>query len=56
MTQNYDMTIGGATVAADSYAEIRNPANTDEVVGNAPVGTSVHLDAAIAAARKAFES
>ena len=56
MTQKFNMTIGGETVAADSYAEIRNPANTDEVVGQAPVGTKEHLDKAIAAARKAFES
>jgi len=56
MTQKYEMTIGGETVTADSYTEIRNPANTEEVVGHAPVGTREHLDAAIAAARKAFES
>ena len=56
MTQKYDMTIGGDKVAADSYTEIRNPANTDEVVGQAPVGTKEHLDKAIAAARKAFGS
>ncbi len=56
MTQKYEMTIGGETVTADSYTDIRNPANTDEVVGQAPVGTSKHLDQAIAAARKAFES
>ncbi|MCH8072502.1 MAG: aldehyde dehydrogenase family protein [Proteobacteria bacterium] len=56
MTQKYEMTIGGETVTADSYTDILNPANTDEVVGQAPVGTSEHLDKAIAAARKAFES
>jgi len=56
MTQKYEMTIGGETVTADSYTDIQNPANTDEVVGQAPVGTSEHLDKAIAAARKAFES
>jgi acyl-CoA reductase-like NAD-dependent aldehyde dehydrogenase len=56
MTQKYEMTIGGETVTADSYTDIRNPANTDEVVGQAPVGTSEHLEKAIAAARKAFES
>jgi len=56
MTQKYDMTIGGQTVTTDAYTEIRNPANTDEVVGQAPVGTRDHLDQAIAAARKAFES
>jgi acyl-CoA reductase-like NAD-dependent aldehyde dehydrogenase len=56
MTKKYEMTIGGQTVTADSYTDIRNPANTEEVVGQAPVGTSEHLDKAVAAARKAFES
>ncbi|MDX1403411.1 MAG: aldehyde dehydrogenase family protein [Woeseiaceae bacterium] len=56
MTQKYEMTIGGATVTADSYTDIRNPANTEEIVGQAPVGTKTHLDQAVAAARKAFES
>ncbi len=56
MTQKYEMTIGGEAVTAASYTDIRNPANTDEVVGQAPVGTSEHLDKAIAAGRKAFES
>lgn len=56
MTQQYDMTIGGETVKADSYTDVHNPANTEEVVGGAPVGTSEHLDQAIAAARKAFGS
>ena len=56
MTQKYEMTIGGEKITADSYTDILNPANTDEVVGQAPVGTSKHLDQAIAAARKAFES
>ena len=56
MTQQYDMTIGGETVRADSYTDVHNPANTEEVVGRAPVGTTEHLDQAIAAARKAFES
>ena len=48
------MTIDGATVATDDYREIRNPANTDEIVGYAPVGTSEHLEQAIAAAKTAF--
>ena len=56
MTKKYEMTIGGETVTADSYTEIRNPANTDEVVGQAPVGTSKHLDQAITAARTAFDN
>ncbi len=56
MTQKYEMTMGGETVAADSYTDIHNPANTEEVVGQAPVGTGEHLNKAVAAARKAFES
>jgi len=56
MSKKYDMTIGGESVATDSYVEIRNPANTDEVVGKAPVGTGAHLDQAIDAAQKAFQS
>lgn len=56
MTQQYDMTIGGQKVKADSYTDIHNPANTGEVVGQAPAGTGEHLDQAIAAAKKAFAS
>lgn len=56
MTQKYEMTIGGETVTAGSYTDIRNPANTEEVVGQAPVATKEHLDKAVAAARKAFQS
>ena len=54
MSKKYNMTIDGATVATDDYREIRNPANTDEIVGYAPVGTSEHLEQAIAAAKTAF--
>ena len=56
MTQKFEMIIGGETVTADTYTDIRNPANTEDVVGQAPVGTKEHLDKAVAAARKAFES
>ena len=56
MSKKYEMTIGGETVAADSYTDVRNPANTEEVVGQAPVGTKAHLDQAVSAAAKAFES
>lgn len=56
MSKKYHMTIGGQPVSAGSYAEVRNPANTDEIVGEAPVGTAAHLDRAIAAAEKAFRS
>jgi len=56
MTTKYEMTIGGEKIAADTYQEIRNPANTAEVVGEAPVGTREHLNQAVAAATKAFGS
>ena len=56
MSKKYDMTIGGESVAADNYTDIRNPANTEEVVGQAPVGTRAHLDQAVDAAAKAFGS
>lgn len=56
MTKKYEMTIGGESVTADSYTNILNPANTGEVVGQAPVATSEHLEQAIGAARKALQS
>jgi acyl-CoA reductase-like NAD-dependent aldehyde dehydrogenase len=56
MSKKYDMTINGKRVAASDYREIRNPADTGEVVGLAPLGTREHLEDAIAAARHAFES
>jgi len=56
MSKKYAMTIGGAALTADDYAEIRNPANTDEVIGLAPVGTKAHLDQAVDAATMAFVS
>ena len=56
MSRKYHMSIGGQRVAARSHVPVRNPANTDEIVGEAPVGTAAHVDRAIAAARKAFRS
>ena len=56
MSKKYEMTIGGETVAADSYEDVKNPANTEEVVGQAPQATTAQLDQAVAAAKKAFES
>ena len=56
MSKKYEMTIGGKTVTADSYTDVRNPANTEEVVGQAPVGTKAHLDQAVEAAAKAHRS
>ena len=40
--------INGETVRASEYREIRNPANRDEVVGLMPLGTTGHLEQAIA--------
>jgi len=56
MATKYDMTIGGKTVPADEYIEVHNPANTDEVVGLAPVGTDQHVQMAVEAAQEAFSS
>jgi len=56
MSKKYDMTIGGESVGVSTYTEVLNPANTGEVVGQAPVGTSAHLEQAVAAASKAFSS
>jgi acyl-CoA reductase-like NAD-dependent aldehyde dehydrogenase len=56
MSKKYEMTIGGKTVTADSYTDVRNPANTEEVVGQAPVGTKAHLGQAVEAAAKAYQS
>lgn len=56
MTRKYDMNIGGETMPADNYREIRNPANTSEVVGLAPVAGPEHLDAAVATAASAFST
>lgn len=56
MSQKYSMSINGESVAADSYVEVRNPANTQEVVGECPVASSAQLEQAIAAAKTAFGS
>ena len=56
MSKKYDMTINGKSVPAEDYREIRNPANHNETVGLAPLGTREHLERAIAAARGAFQS
>lgn len=56
MSKKYEMTIGGASATAGSYTDVRNPANTEEIVGQSPVGTADHLQQAIAAASKAYAS
>jgi len=55
MTRQYEMTIGGRTVAAAAYHPILNP-STGDVVGLAPTGTVAHLEQAVDVAEKAFQS
>ena len=58
MTDVYKNFIGGKWVDSESKRtfEDRNPANWDEIVGVFPKSTSGDVDAAVEAARKAFES
>jgi acyl-CoA reductase-like NAD-dependent aldehyde dehydrogenase len=56
MSRKYDMTINGRSVPAEHYREIRNPANLDEIVGLAPIGSREQLEDAVSAAREAFRS
>ncbi len=56
MSQKYSMSIGGDSVAGDSYVDVRNPANTQEVVGQCPIASTAHLDQAISAASNAFDA
>ncbi|UCG72061.1 MAG: aldehyde dehydrogenase family protein [Chromatiales bacterium] len=49
------MTIAGAPVGAEQFAEVLNP-STGEVVGLAPQATDAQLDQAVAAAAEAFAS
>ena len=53
--QETRMTIGGRAVQSATSFEVLNPA-TGHVVGTAPNGSRADLDAAVAAARKAFSS
>ena len=50
---SYTMTIGGQAVSGASSFDVLNPA-TGQVIGSAPDCTPEQLDAAVAAARKAF--
>lgn len=54
--RHYDMTIGGRPVSGAGYADIVNPADGEEIVGRAAVGTAEDLDRAVAAATGAFAS
>ena len=55
MSQQFNMTIGGAPHATPASFEVHNPANGD-VVGYAPNATPADLDAAVEAAQEAFET
>ena len=50
----YGLVIGGRVQLTDSYREVKNPA-TGEIVGQMPMGTTVDLDDAVAAATEAFK-
>ena len=55
MAREFHMTIGGKPVSAAEYQPVLNP-STGAVVGLCPVGTSEHLEQAIDAAARAFDS
>ncbi len=57
MTERYGMVINAQQVPAASGATflVHNPANTDEVVGEVPLGDREDVDRAVEAARAAFE-
>jgi len=52
--KTYSMTIAGEAVYADEAATIRNPANTQEIVGLAPKGTVSDLNRSVDSAKSAF--
>jgi acyl-CoA reductase-like NAD-dependent aldehyde dehydrogenase len=54
MNNHYSMYIDGKWVDADEVYEIRSPA-TEELVATVAKGTTDHVDAAVAAAKGAFE-
>lgn len=53
--KRYTLLIGGRAVASARHSEIRNP-STGEIVGAMPLASPADLDAAVEAARTAFES
>ncbi|MBJ7337569.1 aldehyde dehydrogenase family protein [Mycolicibacterium sp.] len=54
MTNHYSMFIDGKSIDTDDVYEIRSPA-TEELVATVAKGTVEHVDAAVAAAKGAFE-
>lgn len=49
-----NLLIGGQWVSGSESIEVRNPAETSEVVGSIARGTADHVDKAVQAAKKAF--
>ncbi|WP_432246364.1 aldehyde dehydrogenase family protein [Mycolicibacterium sp. ELW1] len=54
MTNHYSMYIDGKWIDSDEVYEVRSPA-TEELVATVAKGTTDHVDAAVAAAKGAFE-
>jgi len=54
--QNYPLVINGEHISLDDQFASVNPARPDEVVGNFANGMAQHVDHAVEAASKAFES
>lgn len=53
--RNYNMVIGGKAVPGQRYEDIFNPANGEEIVGRAAIGSENDLDDAVAAAASAYQ-
>ena len=51
----YALLIGGKSVAVSAYSEVRNP-SSGEVVGEMPLASKTDLQAAVSAAKKAFQT
>lgn len=51
----YALLIGGKSYAASAYSEVRNP-STGEIVGEMPLASKLDLQAAISAAKQAFQA
>src|SRR5437867_11388872 len=58
MTATYGMLLDGTQVPAqrEETIEVRNPANTDEIVGVVPKGEPEDVRRAVASAQQAFET
>ncbi len=53
--QKYPLVINGRKIATDKYMPSVNPSSPDEIVGSVAEGTIAHADAALQAARDAFD-